>query len=81
MKNRISILARFKQWILSIVICWLISRKFLWRKIVFDNGIIGKNYNRYDHRILSYSIGMGNNGKYGDINTVITWGKHQTACI
>ena len=50
---------------------WLLTRKWLWKKIVFDNGIVGKNYHRYDHRILSYCQSMGDNGKHGDVNTAI----------
>lgn len=52
---------------------WLLTRKFLWEKVVFDNGIVGKNYHRYDHRIYDYCFGMGENGKYGDVNTAIKW--------
>ena len=52
---------------------WLITRKFLWKKVVFDNGILGAFYTRYDHIVLPYSYGMGNNSKNGDINTVIDW--------
>ena len=50
---------------------WLLTQKWLWKKIVFDNGILGKNYHRYDHRILPYCQGMGDNGKHGDVNTAI----------
>lgn len=50
---------------------WLITRTWLWKKVVFDNGIVGRNYHRYDHRIFSYSQGMGDNGIYGDINKAI----------
>ena len=52
---------------------WLLTRKWLWKKVVFDNGIVGKNYHRYDHRIYSYSQGMGNNGESGNVNTAIKW--------
>lgn len=52
---------------------WLLTRKWLWKKVVFDNGIVGTNYHRYDHRILSYCQGMGDNGKHGDVNTAIKW--------
>ena len=37
---------------------WLLTRKLLWKKVVFDNGIVGRNYHRYDHRILAYCQGM-----------------------
>lgn len=50
---------------------WLISQKWLWKLIIFDNGVVGNQYHRYDHRIFSYSQGMGNNGEYGDINKAI----------
>ena len=52
---------------------WLLTQKWLWKKVVFDNGIAGKNYHRYDHRLYPYSYGMGNNGKHGDVNTAIHW--------
>ena len=52
---------------------WLIKQPFLWKKIIFDNGISGKNYHRYDHRIFNYSIGTGNNGRNGDVLTAIIW--------
>lgn len=52
---------------------WLLTRKWLWKKVVFDNGIVGRNYHRYDHRILAYCQGMGDNGKHGDVNTAIKW--------
>ncbi|MBK5202159.1 MAG: hypothetical protein JJE45_00355 [Prolixibacteraceae bacterium] len=44
---------------------WLLSRKWLWKRVVFDNGIVGNNYVRYDHRLLSYCEGMGMNGVWG----------------
>ena len=50
---------------------WLLTRKWLWKKVIFDNGVVGKNYHRYDHLIYHYSQGMGNNGEYGDVNTAI----------
>jgi acetylglutamate synthase len=50
---------------------WLLSRKWLWKKVIFDNGVAGKNYYRYDHRIFNYCQGMGNNGELGDVNTAI----------
>ena len=50
---------------------WLLSRKWLWKKVIFDNGVVGENYHRYDHRIFNYCQGMGNNGKLGDVNTAI----------
>jgi hypothetical protein len=50
---------------------WLLTRKWLWKKVIFDNGVAGKNYHRYDHRIFNYCQGMGNNGKLGDVNTAI----------
>jgi hypothetical protein len=50
---------------------WLLSRKWLWKKVIFDNGVIGENYHRYDHRIFNYCQGMGNNGELGDVNTAI----------
>ena len=56
-----------------IVMHWLLTQKWLWKKIVFDNGIVGKNYHRYDHRILPYCQVMGDNGKHGDVNTAIKW--------
>ena len=62
---------KIKEWFLHFVIYWLTVQKWLWKKVVFDNGIVGKNYHRYDHRILPYVQGMGNNGKYGKIDTAI----------
>ena len=56
---------------LSVVRYWLITRKWLWKKVVFDNGVSGKNYHRYDHRIFPYAEGMGDNGEYGDVSTAI----------
>lgn len=50
---------------------WLITRKWLWKKVVFDNGVCGERYHRYDHRILSYAEGMGDDGKSGDVDKVI----------
>lgn len=50
---------------------WLLTRKWLWKKVVFDNGIVGKNYTRYDHRVLPYTQGMGENGRYGGLNEAI----------
>lgn len=50
---------------------WLLTRKWLWKKVVFDNGIAGRNYTRYDHRIFPYVQGMGENGKYGGVNEAI----------
>ena len=50
---------------------WLITRKWLWRKIVFNNGIVGTNYHRYDHIIFSYCQGMGDNGEFGNVETAI----------
>lgn len=50
---------------------WLLTRKWLWKKEVFDNGCVGANYHRYDHRILLYAEGMGDNGSDGNIDTVI----------
>ncbi len=50
---------------------WLLTRKWLWKKVVFDNGVVGKNYHRYDHLILPYSEAMGDDGKYGGIKEVI----------
>ena len=61
----------FKPLRLSFVRHWLITRKWLWKKVVFDNGVLGKNYHRYDHRIFTYAEGMGDNGKYGDVSTAI----------
>lgn len=52
---------------------WLLSQKWLWKKVVFDNGNCGSNYHRYDHRILSYCQGMGDNSENGDVNTAIKW--------
>lgn len=62
-----------RQSTIQLVKHWLLTRKWLWKKVVFDNGIVGRNYHRYDHRIFSYCQGMGNNGKYGDVNTAIKW--------
>lgn len=50
---------------------FLISCPFLWHKVVFDNGFCGENYVRYDHILLSYSEGMGNNGVLGNKQTAI----------
>jgi hypothetical protein len=50
---------------------WLLTRKWLWKKVIFDNGVAGKNYHRYDHRIYHSCQGMGNNGEFGDVNTAI----------
>ncbi len=50
---------------------WAITRKWLWQRVVFDNGVVGRNYHRYDHILYSYCQGMGDNGEYGGINTVI----------
>lgn len=50
---------------------WLVTRRWLWKKVVFDNSLVGKNYHRYDHRIYSYSHGMGNFGKKGGKNEAI----------
>ena len=36
---------------------WLLTRKWLWKKVVFDNGIVGRNYHIYDHRVLPYVQG------------------------
>jgi len=52
---------------------WLLSRKWLWKRVVFDNGVGGRRYHRYDHVILSYSQGMGDYGEYGDVCTAIKW--------
>jgi hypothetical protein len=60
-----------KSFRLSPVRYWLITRKWLWKKVVFDNGVVGKNYHRYDHRIFPYTEGMGDNGKDGDVSTAI----------
>lgn len=62
-----------KQCNLHIVKHWLLSRTWLWKRVVFDNGVAGTNYHRYDHRIFNYCYGMGDNGKYGDVNTAIKW--------
>lgn len=50
---------------------WLITRTWLWKKVVFDNGVCGKNFVRYDHRILSYCEGMGDNGADGSVSDAI----------
>jgi len=50
---------------------WLLTRKWLWKKVIFDNGVAGKKYHRYDHRIYNYCQGMGDNGELGDVNTAI----------
>jgi hypothetical protein len=50
---------------------YLITRKWLWKKVVFDNGVAGKNYHRYDHRLFNYTEGMGDNGYLGDVTTAI----------
>ena len=52
---------------------WLVTRTWLWRKVVFDNGIVGRNFHRYDHILLPYCMGMGDNGKDGDKKTAIKW--------
>lgn len=66
-------LCELRRWVLYSLKYWLITRKFLWKKVVFDNGELGVFYTRYDHRFLPYSHGMGNNSKNGDVNTVIDW--------
>ena len=73
MSKEMTKLSKLKQWVLYSVKYWLITRKFLWKKVVFDNGIAGTYYTRYDHRIYPYSHGMGHRGKNGDVNTVIDW--------
>ncbi len=50
---------------------WLIEQPWLWKKVVFNNGVVGSNYHRYDHRILPYSEGMGDRGIYGGISEAI----------
>lgn len=50
---------------------WLLTRKWLWKKVIFDNGVAGNNYHRYDHILFHYCQGMGNNGILGDVNTAI----------
>jgi len=62
-----------RQSAIQLVKHWFLTRKWLWKKVVFDNGIVGRNYHRYDHRILPYCQGMGDNGKHGDVNTAIKW--------
>ena len=47
------------------------QRKWLWKKVVFDNGVAGKKYHRYDHRLFPYRQDMGDNGEDGDINKAI----------
>lgn len=73
MSKKMTKLSKLKQWVLYSVKYWLITRKFLWKKVVFDNGIAGTYYTRYDHRILPYAQGMGHRGKNGDVNTAISW--------
>jgi hypothetical protein len=58
---------------ISSFIYWLIVQKWLWKKVVFDNGIVGRNYHRYDHMILPYSQGMGEDGEDGNVHTAIKW--------
>lgn len=70
-KHRTSTNNRLKALIIQRVRHWLLTRKWLWKKVVFDNGIVGRNYTRYDHRILPYVQGMGENGKYGGLNEAI----------
>jgi hypothetical protein len=72
-----------KQCTIPSVIYWLVVQKWLWKKVVFDNGISGRNYHRYDHRILPHVQGMGDNGENGDVNTAIKWQLKQMfrACI
>ena len=77
MSKEMTKLSKLKQWVLYNVKYWLITRKFLWKKVVFDNGMAGTYYTRYDHRIYPYSHGMGNRGKNGDVNTVIDWQVYQ----
>lgn len=55
----------------GIIKFWLITRKWMWKKVVFDNGIVGKNYHRYDHRLYPYTWGMGDNGEHGGAQTAI----------
>ena len=50
---------------------FFLTKKLFWKKIVFDNGICGKNYHRYDNLFLPYSEGMGDNGKYGNVDDVV----------
>lgn len=70
-KHRTSTNNRLKSLIIQRVRCWLLTRKWLWKKVLFDNGIVGRNYTRYDHRIFPYVQGMGENGKYGGVNEAI----------
>lgn len=56
----------------SAIRIWLVKRPWLWKKVVFDNGVVGKNYHRYDHRIFEgYVHGMGDNGYLGNVHTAI----------
>ena len=55
---------------------WLLTRKWLWRKVIYNTTIKGieyKNWHRYDHRLYRYSFNMGENSKYGDVNTAIDY--------
>ena len=51
---------------------WLLTRRCLWRKVVFDNGVVGRNYHRYNHILYPYVQGMGDNGKDGGVDTAIS---------
>lgn len=73
MSKEMTKLNKLKKWFLYSVKYWLIKRKFLWKKVVFNNGIAGNYYTRYDHIILPYTQGMGHKGKKGDVNTAISW--------
>tara|TARA_R110000851_G_scaffold329247_2_gene500960 strand:- start:4658 stop:4849 length:192 start_codon:yes stop_codon:yes gene_type:complete len=50
---------------------WLITRKWLWIKVVLNNGVVGTNYHRYDHIIFPYVQGMGDDGAFGNVETAI----------
>lgn len=50
---------------------WLITRKYLWRKVVIDNGMLGENYKIYKHIILPYSYSAV--GYFDNLNNIIDW--------